>query len=70
MDKLESYRNTIKAILEQYYQVTITQSSVLNDSEVSDRLALDENRDQYLWFRFGWDDSRLVQYIMLLCLPN
>ncbi len=71
MDKLESYRNTIKAILERYYQITITQSHVVNDSEVSDRLALDENRDQYLWFRFGWDDSRLVQYIILyLCIKN
>ena len=37
MDKLESYRNTIKAILEQYYQVTINQSHIVNNSEVSDR---------------------------------
>jgi hypothetical protein len=38
-------------LLGRYYQITITQSSVLNDSEVSDRLALDESRDQYLWFQ-------------------
>ncbi|MHC5722989.1 MAG: element excision factor XisI family protein, partial [Nostoc sp.] len=48
MDKLEQYRNAIKKILSEYYETTNTQ--VIKDTgvEVSDRLAFDETRDQYL----------------------
>jgi len=28
-------------------------------------LAFDETRDQYLWFRFGWDDKKQIQYIII-----
>jgi hypothetical protein len=39
--------------------------------EVSDRLALDEERDQYLWFRFGWDNKKLIQHIIIyLCIKD
>ncbi len=68
MDKLEQYRSVIKKILNEYYEMTISQTI---DSEVSDRLAFDEMRDQYLWFRFGWDNKKLVQHIiMYLCMKN
>lgn len=63
MDKLEQYRNTIKKILTEYYEMTTTQVIAAEESEVSDRLAFDEKRDQYLWFRFGWDSKKLVQHI-------
>jgi XisI protein len=32
---------------------------------MSDRLILDEQRDQYLWLRCGWDGKRRVQHIIL-----
>lgn len=71
MDNLEQYRNVIKKILTQYYEMTQPQTCVPKDSEVSDRLAFDEIRDQYLWFRFGWDDKKLVQQIIIyLCIKN
>lgn len=71
MDNLEQYRNVIKNILTQYYEMTRHQTHALNDAEVSERLAFDEIRDQYLWFRFGWDDKKLVQQIIIyLCIKN
>ncbi|MEH1851307.1 MAG: element excision factor XisI family protein [Nostoc sp.] len=71
MDKLAQYRNVIKKILTEYYETTNTQ--VIKDAgvEVSDRLAFDETRDQYLWFRFGWDDKKQIQYLIIyLCIKN
>jgi hypothetical protein len=71
MDVLDQYQNIIKNILTRYYEMTIAQSHVQNNSELSDRLALDEQRDQYLWFRFGWDGKKLVQHIiMYLSIKN
>ncbi len=71
MDKLEQYRNAIKKILTDYYEITTTQVMSAEESEVSDRLAFDEKRDQYLWFRFGWDSKKLVQHIiMYLSIKN
>lgn len=26
---------------------------------------MDEQRDHYLWFRFGWDGKKLVQHIIM-----
>lgn len=71
MDKLGQYRNAIKKILTEYYETTNTQ--VIKDTgvELSDRLAFDEKRDQYLWFRFGWDDKKQIQHIIIyLCIKN
>lgn len=71
MDKLEQYRNAIKNILTGYYETTNTK--VIKDAgiEVSDRLAFDETRDQYLWFRFGWDGKKQIQHIIIyLCIKN
>lgn len=65
MDKLTAYRSAIKTTLDQYYQTTLAQSPEANSNEVSDRLALDDIHDQYLWFRFGWDDRKLVQHIIM-----
>lgn len=34
-------------------------------------MAFDETRDQYIWFRFGWDDKKQIQYIIIyLCIKN
>jgi hypothetical protein len=71
MDRLEQYRHKIEHILTNYYQMTIDRVSKAADSEVSDRLAFDSIRDQYLWFRFGWEDNRkLQQIVMYLCIKN
>jgi hypothetical protein len=53
MQNPEKYRNIIKNILTQYYQMTVAQVKTPKKFEVSDRLAFDEIRDQYLWFRNG-----------------
>lgn len=71
MDQLMHYRSIIQTILNRYYRMTISQTVLLESSEVSDRLAFDPERDQYLWFRFGWDDKKRVQQIiMYLCIKN
>ena len=71
MDKITEYRNTIQSILNHYYQMTLAQNHNQQESEVSDRLAFDESRDQYLWFRFGWSGNKLVQHmIVYICLKS
>jgi hypothetical protein len=71
MDTLDQYRSVIKNLLSQYYEVAISHPHGQNSSELSDRLAFDELRDQYLWIRFGWDDKKLVQHIILyLCIKD
>lgn len=71
MDKLEQYRNVIKKILTEYYEMTNAQVFQNSEFEVSERLAFDEIRDQYLWFRFGWEDKKQIQHIIIyLCIKN
>jgi hypothetical protein len=70
MDKLEKYRSIIKKILTEYYEMTKVEITEAR-AEASDRLALDEERDQYLWFRFGWDNKKQIQHIIIyLCIKN
>jgi hypothetical protein len=71
MDKLDQYRDVIESILTHYHEVTISQCRQHPDSEVTDRLALDRQRDQYLWLQFGWEDRKLVQNIIVyICIKN
>lgn len=65
MADLENYRQIIKQILTEYYQMKTHQDKKMPECEVSDRLALDEIRDEYLWFRFGWEDKKLIQHIII-----
>ncbi|MEA5539390.1 MAG: element excision factor XisI family protein [Limnoraphis robusta] len=53
MQNPEKYRKIIKKILTEYYQMTVAQVKAPKKFEVRDRLAFDEIRDQYLWFRNG-----------------
>ena len=70
-EKLEKYRRVIKKILTEYYQMTVAQSPVSTEIEASERIALDEEHDQYLWFRFGWQEKQRTQHIiMYLCIKN
>ncbi|KZL48509.1 DNA element excision controlling factor XisI [Nodularia spumigena CENA596] len=71
MDKLERYRHAIKKILSSYYEMTNAKIREARGIEVSDRLAFDDQRNQYLWFRFGWDDKKQIQHIiMYLSIKN
>jgi hypothetical protein len=71
MDKLKQYRNIIKNILIEYYKMSNPQGFNNDEIEVSERLAFDEKRDQYIWFRFGWDDKKQIQHIIIyLCIKN
>ncbi len=65
MDKLEYYRNTIKKILTEYYQMAVQGTIALDQLEPDDRLAFDEERDQYLWFRSGWNGKERVRYMTM-----
>lgn len=65
MANLENYRTIVKRILTDYYGMKIHQVQKNPECELSDRLALDEIRDEYLWFRFGWNDKKLVQHIII-----
>jgi hypothetical protein len=71
IEKLEQYRSVIKKILTEYYEMSIARSSASVEIEVSDRIAFDEKHDQYLWFRFGWEEQQRIQHIiMYLCIKN
>jgi len=65
MDKIEKYRDVIKKILTEYYEMAKNKVVENRDVEASDRLAFDETRDEYIWFRFGWDDKKLIQHIVM-----
>jgi hypothetical protein len=71
MDKLEHYRQIIENKLTDYYSLANSETLASGSSEVSDRLALDRENDQYIWFRFGWSGAQKVQHIiMYLCIKN
>ncbi|MDQ2097218.1 MAG: XisI protein [Tychonema bourrellyi B0820] len=65
MDKLEYYRDTIKKILTEYYQMKVQGAIELDELEPDDRLAFDEERDQYLWFRSGWNGKERLRYMTM-----
>ena len=65
MDKLEYYRNTITKILTEYYQMKVQGAIALDELDPDDRLAFDEERDQYLWFRSGWNGKERLRYMTM-----
>jgi XisI protein len=71
MDKLEYYRKTIETLLTEYYEMTVKGEKDRDDAQTDDRLAFDEERDQYLWFRSGWDGKQRIRHItMYLQIKN
>jgi hypothetical protein len=71
MDKLEYYRSTTKKILTEYYEISVKRKNTLDELEADNRLAFDEERDQYLWFRSGWEGKqRICQITMYLRLKD
>lgn len=65
MDTLIQYRHTIQETIKKYYSLTNPQTTSPTENTISDRLILDEQRDQYLWLRCGWDDKKRVQHLIL-----
>lgn len=61
MDKLDHYRDIIKKLLSQYHEMTTSSQTESSDEE--DMLAFDEERGQYLWFRWGWHEKSRVRYV-------
>jgi XisI protein len=71
MDTLEYYRRTIETLLTEYYEMTVKGEKERDEEETEHRLAFDEERDQYLWFRSGWDGKQRVRHItMYLRIKN
>lgn len=67
MDKLIYYRDTIIKLLQGYYNLT----KHCQEDSVRDYLALDGERDCFLWFCSGWEGKKRVQYfIVYLRLEN
>jgi len=65
MDKLEYYRSTIKKILTEYYEMALKGSLMIDELDADHYLAFDEERDQYLWLRSGWDDTERIGHIVM-----
>ncbi|MBW4443558.1 MAG: XisI protein [Plectolyngbya sp. WJT66-NPBG17] len=61
MDKLDQYRKIIKEVLKNYQNLVPPAS----DDEAEQLLAFDEERDQYLWFRSGWQNKTRVRHITI-----
>ncbi|MBD2526786.1 XisI protein [Nostoc sp. FACHB-133] len=73
MDTLTRYRHAIQETIKKYYEMANSQTANTTETRISDgvppsvadRLILDEQRDQYLWLRCGWDGKKRVQHIIL-----
>ncbi|BAB77608.1 XisI protein [Anabaena sp. FACHB-709] len=73
MDKLSYYRHTVQEIIKKYYDLSNSQLATATETKISDgvpdtvgdRMIIDEQRDQYLWLRCGWDGKKRVQHIIL-----
>ncbi|NJL91996.1 MAG: XisI protein [Coleofasciculaceae cyanobacterium SM2_1_6] len=68
MTKSSNYRQIIKKLLTGYYEMAVQGSINLNKIELDkletdERLAFDEERDQYLWFCSGWEGKNRVRHI-------
>ncbi|MHC5934405.1 XisI protein [Nostoc sp.] len=68
--RIKAYLRAVKKELARNLDDSVEFINLLYDAQ-SNRLAFDETRDQYLWFRFGWDDKKQIQYIIIyLCIKN
>jgi hypothetical protein len=46
-------------------------SDCAEHSARGDRIAFDDEHNQYLWFRFGWKEKQRIQHIIIyLCIKN
>ncbi|MEM9007895.1 MAG: XisI protein [Cyanobacteria bacterium P01_F01_bin.86] len=54
MDKLATYRESVKTLLSRYAQTDVA------DETVEVQLIFDEQRDHYQWMNVGWEDLKRV----------
>jgi ribosome-interacting GTPase 1 len=60
MDQLNHYRELIKKILTEYYELDLRSPQ----PNVEVMIALDETHDQYLWFQMSWEGKRRVREVL------
>jgi hypothetical protein len=61
MDKLKSYRNSIKKILTEYHEWASGASNSADES----CLVFDEIHDHYFWLFLGWQDNKKTNNIQV-----
>lgn len=61
MDKLVTYRNLIKKILQDYHALSNQPAIKHPDDDVVEHLIIDDEHQRYMLFRVGWWDSRRVR---------
>ncbi len=61
MDKIAHDRNVIKTLLNQYHELV----SRRPQPGVESRLAFDDEHDQYLWLKSGWQKRNRVHGMTL-----
>lgn len=61
MDRLTKYRQLIKRILGAYVDLVNQHSR----AEVASQLVVDEERDHYLWLRYGWSHGKHTQAVVV-----
>ncbi|MBP0020521.1 MAG: XisI protein [Cyanobacteria bacterium SBLK] len=59
MDRLNHYRKSIKELLSQY------NSWKRHPDNCESQLIFDEERDHYLWFDVGWNESKRIYYCVI-----
>ena len=59
MDKLDSYRQSIKTLLSRY------NSGEKSYDNWESQLIFDEQRDHYLWLDLGWDGSKRIYHSVM-----
>ena len=60
MDQLNRYRELIKKILTEYYELDLRSPQ----PNVEVMIAFDETHDQYLWFQMSWEGKRRVREVL------
>ncbi len=60
MDKLKKYRNIIKKVLTEYYQLV---SGGANNSKRESSLIFDEIHDHYMLIFMGWENKKKIRNI-------
>ncbi len=61
MDSVTQYRDIIKSLLSEYQNLAEQSQS----AGIESQLAFDEQHDQYIWLRTGWDTVRRVRGISI-----
>ncbi|AFZ51847.1 XisI protein [Dactylococcopsis salina] len=61
MDRLETYRDSIKKVLTEYHNWVSSAANLKQES----CLIFDETHDQYLWLFLGWEGKKKISLIQV-----